>query len=413
MKKGKSTFRGKVSGKATKQANQGSSYGYLNLPKGVSVYAPTPGSTEKIDILPYTITDQKHLDLDADLGIEVGELWYKKPFKVHRGIGADNDTIVCPTTFGLKCPICEYRKKRASEKADKDELKEYNTSNRNLYAVIPIDVKKKKEEIHLFDFSGYLFQDLLNEELEEDDANEIFPDLEEGLTLKIRWAEEVFAGNKFAEAKKITFLKRDEAYDESILDDVPNLDECLILLSYKQIEAKFYQVDPDETDTEEKKETKKHSTASSKTKSHKKPKEDEEEPFKDDEDEEEKDEKPKSKKKPSRKVEVAEETELELTWDDLADMEEDELSEVNETKDLGIDFEDYNDEDEIREAIAEELGIEKPKKKSASKPSKPGTSKTSSGKCPHGHQFGVDTDDFPDDCDDCKVWSQCTDKKEE
>jgi len=27
--------------------------------------------------------------------------------------------------------------------------------------------------------------------------------------------------------------------------------------------------------------------------------------------------------------------------------------------------------------------------------------------CPHGHTFGEDCDDFPKDCDDCKLWEAC------
>lgn len=37
--------------------------------------------------------------------------------------------------------------------------------------------------------------------------------------------------------------------------------------------------------------------------------------------------------------------------------------------------------------------------------------KESKEKCPHGHKFGVDTDDHPD-CDDCEIWVECDDEKE-
>jgi len=30
----------------------------------------------------------------------------------------------------------------------------------------------------------------------------------------------------------------------------------------------------------------------------------------------------------------------------------------------------------------------------------------SAGKCPSGHRWGKDVDQF-DDCDDCKVWAEC------
>jgi hypothetical protein len=32
--------------------------------------------------------------------------------------------------------------------------------------------------------------------------------------------------------------------------------------------------------------------------------------------------------------------------------------------------------------------------------------------CPHGHEFGVDTDKYKKDCDDCELWVECDDAKE-
>jgi len=65
--------------------------------------------------------------------------------------------------------------------------------------------------------------------------------------------------------------------------------------------------------------------------------------------------------------------------------------------------EEEEDEDEIEE---EE---EKPKK-SVKKAEKETTS-SDRPKCPHGHKFGIDTDDKKE-CDDCKIWGKCLDKKE-
>ena len=388
-KRKKSSFRGRVNKDAQRQKQAGVSYGYMNLPKGISIYSPTPGTREKFDILPYEITDKKHPDLDPEVGLDVGELWYKRPFKVHRSIGVDNDTVVCLSSFGKKCPICEYRRKRVKEGAEKDELKGYNSSSRNLYVVIPKGIKKLEEEPHIFDMSQYLFQNLLNEELEEDEDYEVFPDLEEGLTLRIRWSEESFAGNKYAEANRIDFLDRTEVYEEAILEEIPNLDKILKELSYDELNAKFLEMEEDE-DTDG-------------------------EPFK-----EEEDEKPKRRKKTTKKKE-----EKDLTWEDLADMDDVELSEVIESKELDIDVDDYEEEEELMEAVAEELGIEKPKKETPKRTSSKTESKTTKTKteprkskkkdedeCPEGYQFGIDTDD-KDECEDCKMWDKCIDKKEE
>jgi len=74
--------------------------------------------------------------------------------------------------------------------------------------------------------------------------------LEEGYTLRIRFTEEQFGKNKFADTGRIDFEKREKVYDKSILDKVPNLDEVLVVLPYEQIEAKFFDSEEDDAPTE-------------------------------------------------------------------------------------------------------------------------------------------------------------------
>ena len=430
-KKKESSFRGKVNKDSQRQSKNGTSYGYLTLPKGVSIYAPTPGEKESIDIIPYTVSDTKHPDHDTESGIATkGDLWYKRPFKTHRQVGADSDTVVCLTSFGKKCPICEYRQKRSKEGADKDELKAFNTSQRNLYLVIPKGVKKREEEIHIFDMSQFLFQNLLNEEIEENDDYEVFPDLECGLTLAIRWGEETFAGNKYAEANRIDFKERKEAYDESILEDTPDLDKILKQLSYDELHAKFFEIDHEE-DTEE--ETPKRTK--------KKVVEDEDEDDADDNNGNA------GKVKPSdfKRGKTAKKKAPKLTWEDLADMDIAELMEVADANDLEYD-EDEDNVKALRLLIAEALDLEIPinatvsKKKEVKKEAPKQTkkkvvveeeededleeeeeapitrkaAKNAAGgkKCPHGHRFGKDTD-TKTECEACNLWDACLDKKEE
>ena len=434
--KKKSSFRGKVAGDSQRQKNSKTTFGYLNLPKGMALYTPTPGAKETFDILPYRVTMTNHPDFDKETGVaEVDSLWYKRPFKTHRGVGSDNDTVVCLQSFGKKCPICEYRKKRASEKADKDELKAFNTSNRNLYVVIPKGIKKVEEIPHIFDFSQFNFQDLLNEEIEENEDYEVFPDLEEGLTLKVRWEKETFAGNSYAAAGRIDFMERDEAYDESILDDVPDLDSILKQISYEALEAKFFEIDHESDSDEDDEDTDKKKKTVSKTKKK------EENPFDEDEDEDEKPKKPSHKsstksaqasknidededdeetdeepiKKPA-KAKKETKKEVEVIWTDLVDMDMTELNEVIESKGLDIDSEDYDTEEEVAKAIAEELNIEIPKKAAKKEEKKveskqPDKKQASGNKCPSGLKYGVDTD-TDDACDDCPLWDACSETKD-
>lgn len=84
-----------------------------------------------------------------------------------------------------------------------------------------------------------------------------------------------------------------------------------------------------------------------------------------------KEEPKKETKKPAKKEEPEEdddEDEDEYTWDDIKDMDYDELSELVDDEELeDIDVEDYDEDDEdevekLRVAIAKELDIEVPKK---------------------------------------------------
>jgi len=223
---------------------------------------------------------------------------------------------------------------------------------RNLYIVIPKNNKNYPEEPHIWDISQFLFQDKLNEEMQENEEYETFPDLEEGYTLRIRFAEGSFGSNKFAETSRIDFIERKKPYDESILEEIPSLDDILEILPYHTIEAMFFgNMGPDE-----------------------------------DEDEEYDDEDVKKKK---RKVDEDE---------DIDDDMEEEEDEEDEDEDVDED-EDEDEEDNKKKAKKSPPKRQKPKAMAKAK------------RCPHGHEFGVDNDSY-DDCDNCEVWGKCLEARD-
>lgn len=344
-KKKKSSFRGKVSRNVEKQDSAAASYGYLLLPKGSELFKPVGGSRYNLDFIPYLVTDEHHIDKDDDEGIAMpGDIWYKKPFLIHRNIGASNDTVICPTTFGKKCPICEYRAKMFKEGADQEVTKALKTSLRNLYLVIPIDDKKYDDKIHLMDISQAMFQELLNEELKEDEDYEVFPDLEEGLTLRVRFDEKSIGKNKFPETSRIDFKERDHEYDEEkMLEKAPNLDEMLKVHTYSELSTMFFDMEDPEEDGDEPRKTETRKDKSSK------------------------------KKKVS-------------------------------------DEEQENGDEGDEEETPKRSTLSRSKKKNK-KEDKPKRSTGSKKECPHGHKFGVDTDN-KDECDTCDVWNACIDEKE-
>jgi len=364
-----SKFKQKVAANSHKQKTQATQYGHLKLPRNVSVFKEEPGSRVRLDILPYVVTDGNHPDRDDENGIALpGELWYKRPYKLHRGVGVENASVVCPTSFGKPCPICEYRARLLKEGGDKATIAALKPSLRNLYVVVPKDSKTYEEKPHIWDISQFLFQNQLNEEIEENEDYAVFPDLEEGLTLRIRFSEETFQKNKYALTSRIDFEERDEQYDESILKEVPNLDEVLDVLPYSKIEALFFGTELNVYEDEDEDEEEEITTRKRKAKS--------------------------LREDPQFNKLMKEEEEEE---DEGEDDEEDSSYDDEDIEDDNVEPDDEEDDDE------------EPKKA----PTRTRTKKTVSNnnKCPYGHKFGIDCEKY-DECDDCDLWEECLEEKE-
>jgi hypothetical protein len=385
--KKKKKFKGGIARNAAKQ-NRGNQFGHLNLPRGISVFKEEPGSRVNLDIMPYEVTAHNHPDRDDEYEIAVsGSLWYKRPYWLHRNIGSDNQAIVCLSSAGEKCPICEYRAQLMKEGAEwnDDSVRALKPSMRNLYVVIPKGNKKYDEVPHIWDISQFLFQDKLNEEIQENEEYETFPDLEEGLTLRIRFSEETLGSNKYAETSRIDFKERDEPYDESILDEIPSLDEILEIPSYKTVEAMFFgglSKDEVEDEDEDEKDKPSRSRTSSRRESSRDD-EDEEEENNQDEDEDEEEKPSRSRRKPTK--------------NDNEDEEED----GKPSRSRRRASKDEDDEEEE----------EKPSKPSRNKKDKEKPQKPGKSKCPHGHKFGDDCEEY-DECDKCERWEECMDASE-
>jgi hypothetical protein len=240
MKEKTNSFRGKVRTDGERSSKNDSSY--LNLPSGIKQYnIESEARKVKLDILPYTISDPYHPCKDVVNKIALqGDLWYRRPIKVHRNVGQGNLKVICPTSIGKKCPICEYQKKRFNEGAPKEETVPMYPQQRSLYIVIP----DGEDDIYVWDMSNKMFQDMLIEELKDNPDNEIFPDLEEGKTLEMRlkWKTIGEKGKPFPEVTNISFLDR-EPYKVSILDEVPDLDTILNVKSYDEIKNLFFELD--------------------------------------------------------------------------------------------------------------------------------------------------------------------------
>lgn len=267
----KSNFRDQVYEDSHEKKNARGSYGYLRLPKDIAVFSPEPGKRSKFDVIPYEVKTATHPDRNPRTGRATpGMLWYKYPFFIHRGIGGgDGETVVCPATIGKPCPICNARSKRIKEGADKKETDALKNSKRILYNVIPREHSKFEEKMHLFDISYYNLQNMIDNDIDENPKLAIFPDLEEGKTLNVRFASKTIGKSEpYAQADRIDYDER-EPLDESIVEDAACLEECLNILSYEELEAKFLEMDiePEGGELKEVKEHERTSTFERKAKS--------------------------------------------------------------------------------------------------------------------------------------------------
>ena len=390
-KETKRRFKGSVSRNAAKQSRK-AQFSHLNLPKGIGVFEIEPKTRVTLDILPYTVTDPNHPDRDDEYEIAIpGTLWYKRPYWVHRGIGPNNETVLCLQSFGQKCPICEHRAGLLREGADwQDEtVRALKNSMRNLYAVVPRGSKKFEETVHIWDMSQFLFQDKLNEEIQENDEYETFPDPEEGFSLQIRFGESQLGTNRFAETSRIDFKSRSPLPD-SLLDEVPALDDILEQVSRETLEAIFFGgLSQDEAEDDEDAPRRRKKATSHRT------------PAPADEDDDEDDE-------------VEDEDEEEEPWEDEDDEEEEPWE--DEEEDEGDEEEEEAPAPARRSrqsASAAKASAKAPAKAAAKAPAKARGRATSkaSGKCPHKHAFGVDCDKH-DECGICEMWEECADAAE-
>jgi hypothetical protein len=354
------------------KAQGGGGGGYIRLDPDLPFYKPKAG-VNLIDIIPYEVSDKKHLDK-----AEVGELWPRRPIKTHFKIGVDEKSVLCPLTIGKPCPICAHRK---TANLDEDGKKALLPKDREVMFVVPYD-GDGAGKLHVWEISYHLFGKMLEEEVEADENVAGFYDPKEGLTLKVRFNEKQMGKQKFLEAKRIDFEERDAPISKKILEQVQNLDQCMVIMEYAALERQFLGVD-DPVDEDDEPRAKKRAPVEDEDEAPRKkkpaPKEDDEED----------DPKPKKKAKP--------------------EPEEDEEPPAKSKKKPAKDEDD------------EDAPPAKPKR--GSKPAddededppakKKGKAKDEDGdECPHGGTYGTDCNSL-DECEKCNVWEECQEKKRE
>lgn len=219
---------------------------YFNLPAGVDLWEPSKEASYVLDFFPYVIKTETHPDRKGNK-MRRGDMWYKFPFKVHRNIGPSNEEVVCPTTFGNPCPICEERARLAKNyNENEEEIKAINAKQHAAYIIRNPD---DADRYAVFAYSTFKFGEPLDKELKEggDDVLGFYDTNEDGRTLTVRFSKESFKEGSFLKATRIDFKKRGVFDDQEVLDAVPCLDEIFTVLEYEDLKKLFLQVGEDDT----------------------------------------------------------------------------------------------------------------------------------------------------------------------
>lgn len=341
----------------------------------ISFFSPAEGK-HRINIIPYVIKSKNH-PLVKSGEAEIGEKDYVLDFYSHRGVGPAEKTVLClKNTYGKPCPICEQA--AALRKAGKE--KEANALKPSRRVVYNIEDLKEPGKLKVFETSHYLFEKELIEEARDDDEGGFidFADEQEGKEIKFRASKVTKNNMEFTEFKSFSFEDRDEPIDKDLLNSAISFDELLSVPSYEEVEKILYGDDDDEDDDEKK--------------PSKKSKSEDDEDSDDDEDYEPK----KSSKLKSKPVEEDEDDD-----EDEDDEDEPEKPVQKKTSKKSVD-EDDDEEPEKKPSKKiddDEDEEEKPKSKKKCDGDCP--------KCPCGHTFGKDCDEYEDDCDDCDLWDKC------
>jgi len=237
----RSSMRDKVRQRAEENKYSGGG-GYLRLPEGIK-FAKLKKGTNELDILPFEIKSAMTIPDTAtkDMDLDAGDLWYQRSIFVHHGIGADQKSYLCPRTIKKACPICEERARLMKDpNADEKLISDLKPQHKDLFNIDGAD------GVELLEFSYANFRKKIEEEVREGDEEWAgFADLEGGFTVKVRMSEETFMKNKYLEASRVDFVERDD-FPESVLDEVADLNEILVVLPYEKLERVFLELDGEE-----------------------------------------------------------------------------------------------------------------------------------------------------------------------
>jgi hypothetical protein len=233
-------------------------------------FTPKDKAVTLWSVIPYTVKERNHPD-GADLQ---DQLWYKRPYVIHAGIGAGEygKRVICPRTFHPRavCSVCDDvealrksvrdRRKQLTEDEYKKEMDSASTcKGRNRDLMLIYDHNEK--DVYLVDEAhgggnmvgfGMLLDSRITNPLAEEWAA-FYLDGDDGMALSITWAGSGSGGKMdWVKPISIDFVDRKKApVPAGVWEKAVELSELLVKVSDKELWAMYQELPPEEEGDEE------------------------------------------------------------------------------------------------------------------------------------------------------------------
>jgi len=222
---------------------------------------------QRLLILPTPMTNKKNPRVYVNPELKNTMDW---DFEIWEHRGLAGGTYVCPSSYGMPCPVCESVKAltgAAQTDTEKKDADKQRAAHRAFFNILDLDDVEKGVQI-LETAAGYKdkpqFPQLLAHAQQsfETDADmqatapgAFFPDLpNNGLVVKIDGIPDKYNGTAFYKPASITFVPLKPAEKEiaaAYLEKVIIFDRCIKVLSYEELEGIYTGDMQDDTDSDD------------------------------------------------------------------------------------------------------------------------------------------------------------------
>jgi len=197
-----------------------------------------------VNILPFRVGRNNPAVVAGEL--REGDWDYSVDYFVHKNVGPDKGTYICPKkTYGKACPMCEEAQ-RLSDENGSDAAKGMWASKRSLLCVQPLDERGRGDDVPMLLDCAYnnFTHDLTDAStacMRGDGVVDFANPGAAGREVSFQIGEESMGGGrKYKIAKNFAFNKRREDIPDSVLDAVPCLDSLLVVSTKEDIEKAMF-----------------------------------------------------------------------------------------------------------------------------------------------------------------------------